>query len=994
MSVARINAKGDGHDIEKHAIGSNHNVIRIWNLDNAGGAPVAETSSSSKIKAMCAHTNLESHFISSSDIYVAYAGDIYEYKDANDSNEVVSYRKNASEPGSYRVRRKSMNNSDTPGFLITIWIQSVLPEDISKEKTFTIRAHCASITALAILDGQTCHNRNNLITNNPLLISGADDKLVKIWNLYTGDPIYVVTIKCDYSMISDVENVTNSFTVGATIPALCVYYPDVSEAETLAIAARGAKNPSEMCDVPHLFIGTEHGIILCYNFDIVQSPSTAESDSHLGDFNCSFVLSKRFKMEGHMDGVNDFAILKQKNEKLERMDKVDRFLLSCGEDKSIIMWDIKRYGTILRTFTGHKGVVQCLCVSHAWENYGEEEVVISASWDHTIAVWNPRDGTLLKSIETPGTVVTVASFSEEITDRNVRKARSYMIYNNSDCGVAMSPIRISHTSLRYYGALYSEDHGYNTIANTTLSAPFHLVASVVKRWPTEENDAHVLKLVSTFDANTPFIQVRYKIDDEVSEHSKNDSIVLSTDNNRFGSVEESEVPFENVPARIKSYDILSKTTSAKSRISTTHKQLLIYSCGLMVKCYQVDIVKHKGSKQLGKSTSGDKLNDSKLHAAGSPAAHFDYSVKETCSVIVAKSSPVLSPPNAPVITPNGTSKKHFSFEDTNNISNYVVDFSVCCSGDVFQQTPVIVVALLDSVLVYLLDPKDLTFSHEKSWVSLKNVDLYTSSFFRAAGQIQCLETYCVNLSDGTGENSKCLHIACGHEGGLISIVHFGEHEYEDKDGVEGILSLSAQVEEAALIATHCSQMRGHQDVVTTISHMPIYNDEGMVKLNCLVSGSKDSTFRVWDVGVEFKELAHGRDVESGVRTITILQHAIDDVKLNRIVVSCENYLIYVWDFDAAAVSVSLSKRLINHSNSVTSVDIINCKALDDCNVFYRSFKSKKKEKSNRAKGVSRPIYLLSSDRKMFNVRIDLCYIFMKIWCKWFAMIHAYVYVLF
>ena len=194
----------------------------------------------------------------------------------------------------------------------------------------------------------------------------------------------------------------------ATVPALCVYYPDTSEAESFATAARGAKNAAEMSDVPHLFIGTENGVILCYNFDVVRSPNSIKAkptDGAAMTEERSFVLSKRFKLEGHIDGVNDFAILRQRNTKLESVDAYDRFLLSCGEDKMIIMWDIKRHGTKLRVFAGHTGVVQCLCVSHAWENFDEEEVIISASWDHTIAVWNPRDGTQLKSIETPGMYV-------------------------------------------------------------------------------------------------------------------------------------------------------------------------------------------------------------------------------------------------------------------------------------------------------------------------------------------------------------------------------------------------------------------------------------------------------------------------------------------------------------------------------------------------------------------------------------------------------------
>ena len=145
--------------------------------------------------------------------------------------------------------------------------------------------------------------------------------------------------------------------------------------------------------------------------------------------------------------------------------------MSCAEDKTIMMWDILRNGTLLRTFTGHTGVVQCLCVSHAWENADSENLIISGSWDHTIAVWNPRDGTLLKSIKTPGTVVTIASFSEEIQAKKnfetIYKDRSYMLYNDSNCGIAMSPVKVTESSLKYSGRIYGENKSYDVIKSCT-----------------------------------------------------------------------------------------------------------------------------------------------------------------------------------------------------------------------------------------------------------------------------------------------------------------------------------------------------------------------------------------------------------------------------------------------------------------------------------------------------------------------------------------------
>jgi len=219
-----------------------------------------------------------------------------------------------------------------------------------------------------MIDGCACHNKNAIIKDAPVLVSGSEDKTVKCWNLYSGEPIAILSMYQD-SSVYDSSKLTNVLHISSNVPAMCVFYPNSGDEEV----QRQDGSHSDMGEVPHLFVGTENGTILCYNFDVVSEGDDDNVEQCV-------LLGRKFRLVGHTDGVNDFALLTQNNHQLETLGDVDTFLLSCAEDKSIMMWDIVRNGTLLRTFTGHTGVVQCLCVSHAWENADSETVIISGSW--------------------------------------------------------------------------------------------------------------------------------------------------------------------------------------------------------------------------------------------------------------------------------------------------------------------------------------------------------------------------------------------------------------------------------------------------------------------------------------------------------------------------------------------------------------------------------------------------------------------------------------
>jgi WD40 repeat protein len=59
-----------------------------------------------------------------------------------------------------------------------------------------------------------------------------------------------------------------------------------------------------------------------------------------------------------------------------------KFLVSCGSDKEIILWDIKRRtGKERCTLSGHQGTVSCVSLSP------DDEFIVSGSHDNTVRIW-------------------------------------------------------------------------------------------------------------------------------------------------------------------------------------------------------------------------------------------------------------------------------------------------------------------------------------------------------------------------------------------------------------------------------------------------------------------------------------------------------------------------------------------------------------------------------------------------------------------------------
>ena len=196
----------------------------------------------------------------------------------------------------------------------------------------------------------------------------------------------------------------------------------------------------------------------------------------------------------------------------------------------------------------------------------------------------------------------------------------------------------------------------------------------------------------------------------------------------------------------------------------------------------------------------------------------------------------------------------------------------------------------------------------------------------------------------TGE----LVLSCGYVDGTLCVMQLYAYETEFR------LHRKPDANDIRLL-------RGHQEAVTCLTHIKYKSSATSSYYYSLVSGSCDSTVRLWDITVEFKQTAVCRTVEEEVCALTVMHLEPDgdqtegpDVDVN-VEISCgmADGIVYVWLFDGE--SVVLKRRFITgdvvsashksdkgrDQSSIRSLCLSNVIALDDPNRHYKDDFAKK-----------------------------------------------------
>ena len=186
-----------------------------------------------------------------------------------------------------------------------------------------------------------------------------------------------------------------------------------------------------------------------------------------------------------------------------------------------------------------------------------------------------------------------------------------MLYNNCDCGVAMSPIRmgtISVTLLRWTLSRRTQVQCREKLF--PMTAPINLVATAVKASTEDATDGnHVSKLFSTFDASDTPSARKYEAGRIVKNGSVepvdlsiNGSIILNTVTDRYspGAMckDTSVVPCRHLKAFLVSDKGVSRT------MDTAAKTVVVYASGKLVKIYCVEYIK-RSKATVGSPLAGD-----------------------------------------------------------------------------------------------------------------------------------------------------------------------------------------------------------------------------------------------------------------------------------------------------------------------------------------------------------------------------------------------------
>ena len=86
---------------------------------------------------------------------------------------------------------------------------------------------------------------------------------------------------------------------------------------------------------------------------------------------------------GHTDVVTDFVL---------SMD--NKYLASCSEDRTIILWDFAT-GKEIKTISGHKNDISCIDINNDLEIIAAGEGSVDETQNYIVKIWNIKTGTIV-----------------------------------------------------------------------------------------------------------------------------------------------------------------------------------------------------------------------------------------------------------------------------------------------------------------------------------------------------------------------------------------------------------------------------------------------------------------------------------------------------------------------------------------------------------------------------------------------------------------------
>lgn len=137
-----------------------------------------------------------------------------------------------------------------------------------------------------------------------------------------------------------------------------------------------------------------------------------------------------------------------------RLSRCLNFMLSCSEDRTLKIWNMKT-GECVKTYTGHRKIVNDADFHPTFQMYKKDLSIVSCSGDSTIRLWNSSDPKPMLTINGHKQAVYKCSFSPDGTsfiscseDRTIRtwsfpEGYSLFVYRAHNAPVVT--VRYSHS---------------------------------------------------------------------------------------------------------------------------------------------------------------------------------------------------------------------------------------------------------------------------------------------------------------------------------------------------------------------------------------------------------------------------------------------------------------------------------------------------------------------------------------------------------------------
>ncbi len=196
-------------------------------------------------------------------------------------------------------------------------------------------------------------------SDNRYMVSGSDDKTVRLWDVNSGKLLKTLNGHSDI-VLSVVISSDNRYIVSGGYDTVKLW--DFKSGKLLKTLNGHSDS------VASVAISSDNRYIVSGGWD---------KTVQLWDVNSGKLLKT---LNGHNRSVYSVAISSD-----------NRYIVSGSSDKTVKLWDLKS-GNIIKTLNGHSDIVLSVAIS------SDNRYIVSGSWDKTVKLWDVNSGKLLKTL--------------------------------------------------------------------------------------------------------------------------------------------------------------------------------------------------------------------------------------------------------------------------------------------------------------------------------------------------------------------------------------------------------------------------------------------------------------------------------------------------------------------------------------------------------------------------------------------------------------------